>query len=507
MVLNTISRYIIREHQPPFFFSLAVIMFVFVTKFVVQYIGRLFGKGLSTWTILEFVYLNLAWMAALAVPMSVLIASLMAFGRLSADNEITILKTSGINLYRIISPALVWALALTVAMVWYNDQVLPEYNHQARKLSRSIGRKKPTFTLEEGLYLKQKQFNILVEEIERPLEKNLTRNSNIVDPQYDLGEAEAQADRLNNITIFDASKPNLQRTITARHGYLLFDERREQLVFHLFNGGIHEINTRDYSEYRQVAFTKNVFYIPASEQVFKEVEEDERGDREMSIDTMRAVVRQKREDIVEERATIADRMERFLVPADTVAKWLAIRPDSLADSSVFAAAGPDSLGADSLVSGFSLLRADLQRRAITVASRKTQVSLQAVNTSISRTRNLVRQIYKFEVEIYKKYSIPFACIVFVLIGAPLGIRARKGSLGVGVAFSIGFFLLYWVCLIGGEDLADRQLVKPWMAMWFPNIVVGAFGIYMTVRTVRETRFINWDRLPKFMQPFFRGAGG
>ncbi|HQU71019.1 MAG TPA: LptF/LptG family permease, partial [Calditrichia bacterium] len=152
--MTTISRYIIREHLPPFFFSLAVIMFVFVTKFIVQYIGKLFGKGLSTLTILEFVYLNLAWMLALAIPMAVLIASLMAFGRLSADNEITILKTSGINLYRIISPVLIWAALLTLGMIWYNDVVLPEYNHRARQLAHSITRKNPAFSLEEGLFMK-----------------------------------------------------------------------------------------------------------------------------------------------------------------------------------------------------------------------------------------------------------------------------------------------------------------------------------------------------------------
>ncbi len=108
-------------------------------------------------------------------------------------------------------------------------------------------------------------------------------------------------------------------------------------------------------------------------------------------------------------------------------------------------------------------------------------------------------------EIYKKYSIPFACIVFVLIGAPLGIRARKGSLGVGITFSVGFFLLYWACLIGGEELADRQLVSPALAMWFPNILVGVFGIYLTVSAVRETTFIQWERLPKALQIFFKGA--
>ena len=80
-----LPKYIIKEHLGPFFFSLAVIMFVFVTKFIAQYIGRIFGKGLSLLTIIELIYLNLAWMLALAVPMAVLIAALMAFGRFSSE--------------------------------------------------------------------------------------------------------------------------------------------------------------------------------------------------------------------------------------------------------------------------------------------------------------------------------------------------------------------------------------------------------------------------------------
>jgi lipopolysaccharide export system permease protein len=137
------------------------------------------------------------------------------------------------------------------------------------------------------------------------------------------------------------------------------------------------------------------------------------------------------------------------------------------------------------------------------ASRKVQTSFQKITSNFSNRDYFIKQIYKYEVEIHKKFSIPFACIVFVLIGAPLGIRARKGSLGVGITFSIGFFLLYWACLIGGEELADRQLVAPSLAMWSPNILVGAFGIYLTYRTVRETTFIHWERLPKVLQYFFK----
>jgi len=92
-----------------------------------------------------------------------------------------------------------------------------------------------------------------------------------------------------------------------------------------------------------------------------------------------------------------------------------------------------------------------------------------------------RSINRYEVELHKKYSIPAACIVFVLVGMPLGIRVRRGGLGVGFGLSVGFFVLYWAFLIGGEELADRMLVSPWAMMWAPDLLIGALGIYLLLR--------------------------
>ncbi len=138
------------------------------------------------------------------------------------------------------------------------------------------------------------------------------------------------------------------------------------------------------------------------------------------------------------------------------------------------------------------------------ALRQTQATIRLLRNSQKNIAYFEKVINKYKVEIYKKLSIPFACIVFILVGAPLGIRARKGSLAIGATFSIGFFLLYWVCLIGGEELADRRILPAFWAMWFPNIVVGLWGTYMTYRTVKETTFIRWEKLPKFLQLFFKG---
>ncbi len=474
-----LARYIIREHVGPFLFSLAVIMFVFVTKFIVQYIGKIFGKGLSLGTILEFVYLNLAWMLALAVPMAVLVATLMAFGRLSADNEITILKTSGISLYYVIRPVLLLAIVLTILMFLFNDRVLPEYNHRARLLFYSISRKKPTLQLEEGIYIPMGKFSILVEDIEKSLGEEVLRKSDIMGPDFDEGAA----DRLHNITIFDRSEASVQRTIIAEQGRLVFDKKKERLVFTLFNGEIHEISTKDFSEYRRLHFSRTVFYIPAPELVFKRAQDNWRGDREMSIAMMNAEVEKFRKSIAREDSTIRRALRNYF-----------ISPDSL--QHLLSKAMP--------VAQLDTLSRTQKQIARSKALRKIQITLQKIKTARKNIKYHKQQINKFDVEIYKKLSIPFACIVFVLIGAPLGIRARKGSLGIGITFSIGFFLLYWVFLIGGEELADRQLISPFLAMWLANIIVGAFGIYMTYRVVKETTFIQWERLPKFLQAFFKG---
>ena len=86
-----------------------------------------------------------------------------------------------------------------------------------------------------------------------------------------------------------------------------------------------------------------------------------------------------------------------------------------------------------------------------------------------------------------------ACIVFVLLGAPLGIMAKRGGMGVGFGLSVGFIVVYWAFLIGGETLADRQFIAPWLAMWAPNLFLGAVGIILVLRAGRGTAFIRWKR--------------
>ncbi len=471
--MKILYRYIIKEHIGPFFMGLALIMFILLMNFLVRYIGQIFGKGLSALTIIKLIGFNLPWMIALAVPMATLVAVLMAFGRLSSDNEITILKSSGISLYHIIRPSLYAAFALMLVMIYFNDQILPESNHQAKLMLRSIRQKKPTLQLEPNIFYTVDRYTIVVSKIQRPLPEEWLDLSNLLGPEY---QGKPETDRLVDVTIFDQSDPKVDVTITAKEGYMTYSMHRKSLVFTLFKGEFHKLDRQKLTEYERSTFERQVVYIPASDFIFEQRKDSDRSDREMTIAMMYRKVKYYRHEYEVRRKRYAEIVNQNLA---TVDRLLSIN-DSLLTG----------IETDSVLKGITPAQ---WRSARIKATRVVDRFYHQARTNVSFLNMQERAMNKFWVEIHKKFSIPFASIVFVLIGAPLGIMARKGSMGVGMSLSIGFFLLYWVFLIGGEDLADRQFISPFWAMWAANILVGAAGVYLTYKTVKETSFIDWER--------------
>ena len=135
-------RHILTRHLTPFLFSAFVLIFIFMLQFIMQKMDQLAGKGLSALVIAELIVMNLAWMVVLAVPMAVLVATLMAFGNLSSANEITAMRASGVSLYRMIAPVFVASIALCYLLILFNNHVLPDANHRAKILLTDIYRKK-----------------------------------------------------------------------------------------------------------------------------------------------------------------------------------------------------------------------------------------------------------------------------------------------------------------------------------------------------------------------------
>jgi len=129
---------------------------------------------------------------------------------------------------------------------------------------------------------------------------------------------------------------------------------------------------------------------------------------------------------------------------------------------------------------------------------KMNTARNVIVSNVKRVEFTKGEINKYWVEIHKKYSLPAACIVFVLIGAPLGVMTRKGGFGMAASISLFFFLIYWAFLIGGEKLADRNLLSPFLGMWSANFLIGAIGILLTMKSVRETITLEFSWFKKLI---------
>ena len=135
--------------------------------------------------------------------------------------------------------------------------------------------------------------------------------------------------------------------------------------------------------------------------------------------------------------------------------------------------------------------------SLTRVNRRLKNLGRGIESDFSLIKSYNNSINKYLVELHKKFSIPFASIVFIFIGAPMGMMARKSGFSVSMAFSLVFFIIYWIFLIGGEEFADRGFLSPALSMWLPNLILGPLGLFMCYRHSQEQRFLNLDFLYMF----------
>jgi lipopolysaccharide export system permease protein len=441
-----IYRYILKNHLGPFVFSLGTLIFLFLFQFLMKSIDQLIGKGLSLWIIIQLISLNLAWMLTLAVPMSVLVATIMAFGSLSSNNEITIMKASGVSLTKLMFPVLICAAIVTYLMVLFNNEVLPEANHKARVLLQDISKTKPTFFLESGKF-----------------------SDDIGGAKIFVRKTFENSNELEGVYIYDYANPNNKNLITAEKGNISFTNDFKNIVMNLQNGEIHQLNVLDMAnKYRKVEFTKHRIILDAAGFGFQRSSDNAfiRGDRELSasamnllVDSINRIRIKTRESLVSGILDDVNNLFRIKFTDTMLNKNNTVTKIDTSNKSGFVSYDEIPL----------------------IYKNFTGKILQFKNQS-QLEKQLDKQVDVYNVEIYKKYSIPFACLIFILIGAPLGYKVKRGGFGIAAGLSLFFFLLYWASLIGGEKLADRDLVSPFWGMWLVNIILGIFGLYLMFKS-------------------------
>ena len=537
--MKILQRYVLKEHVGPLLFALATLTSLLLLNQIAKQFGNLVGKGLEWSVIGEFFMLSVPFIIAMTLPMAVLVATLYAFSRLASENEITALKASGVGHFRILGPVLWGAFGISLLMIWFNDQVLPAANHRLSTLQTDIGRTKPTFALREQVINEVSPGRLYLR----------------------AGDIDEGSNGLHEVTIYDLSDPQRRRTVHADSGRMQLAANREDLELTLFDGYSQEIPRDNTTELQRLYFRTDLVKVRGVATGFsRTADKGYKSDREMTICEMQSEVHRAARDLKSANMDLANTMGNaahylatgetrpieaaspdvriwslahaycnYLVPLFRVDEAEAAElplPDDALASSEQAVQQSGGAGTDSATRRLP----ETVRRALPPTFRgpqgtQQQVTAQPVLTgspaalgripavdpyviaqgqiqaASSRIQNSRMDLNQYQVEIEKKFALAAACLVFVLLGAPMALRFPRGGVGLVIGASLTVFGLYYVGLIAGETLADKLIVSPFVAMWMANIlftIAGFVFLYMLRRSGSTTRGGDfgemWDAL-------------
>jgi lipopolysaccharide export system permease protein len=469
---TTIQRDLLRRFIGPFMFSFSVIVALLIMQFLILFTDRLVGKDLPLLTILELIFSNLASLVVLAIPMSMLAASLLVYGRLSELNEFTALRAAGIHPWQLIKPLLWVSLLVFGIMVYFSNRILPEANLQSKRLWTEIRLIRPAFDVQPGVFY-----------------------DGIDGYTFLANRIDTQTDSLYGITLYRDQGTYGRAVFRAEKGHIQSELGGSFLKLDLIGGHVtrwipQSTGNRlmEQSAYQRYSIRFDISTIIPSDSSGNSLQ----SDRSMSIRELRTQI-----DSVElqlktqlqyfskkENFALQRLIEAPLSPAFTLKPSL-FTPNVLPEyySTNLKASNIVFLQSDSIppIDRISVLRSTIE------SLKSSQLDYQNLGQNLQWRE---QQKAEYRVEILKKFAVPFVCIPFFLCGAFIGLLSKRGNLGFAAITSAVVSTLFWISIIQGEKWADRLFISPAVGMWFGNaLLMTLAGILMyRVYTEKEFRF-------------------
>ncbi|MDF7811491.1 LptF/LptG family permease [Hymenobacter sp. YC55] len=472
--MKKLDKLILRAFAGPFLLTFAVVEFILLTQYMLKYLDDLVGKDLGFDIIGQLLFFFSVLMVPVALPLAVLLSSLMTFGTLGEHHELTAIKTSGISLTRILRPVLLTSLLLAGFAFWFNNAIVPRANLKAYSLLWDLRQQKLALDIRPGVF-----YNGIPGYTIKVNDK--------------LGE---DGDILMGVMIYDHTQGSgTMRVILADSGRMFTRFGGEYLSLELFRGQSYveqpDANNRAGASFIRQAFSRNMITFPLASFDLNRTKEELFSDNKMmkNVSQLEHFI-----DSLQNRL----RSEQRLVPRMVSPYYTYLRFDTTGRA------------ANRRVEQLQVPATKLPVVSVSTLEQATNRARNVrafAGSTGERLANLAKESSNYRIEVYRKYVQSFAILLMFLIGAPLGAIIKKGGLGVPILVSILFFIIYYIFSIIGEKYGREGVMSVGFGMWMSTMILLPFGLFFLYQARNDAGLWEWnlwDKLPAKIRWPFRG---
>ena len=467
--MKKINLLVVKAFIGPFLGTFFISMFLFLMLFLWKYIDDLVGKGLEWHVVARLLFFSLADLIPMALPLAVLLSSLMTFGNLSESYEMVALKASGVSIYRALLPAFLIIVFLSVLTFYVSNIVIPKANLEAKSLLWDIRNKKPAFDIKEGIFY-----------------------NGIDGYQIKVGSKDVDNEVIRDILIYEL-KPGYSELsiIRAQSGKMKLSDDKRLLYFTLFKGIRYEelvenANYRNRIPSTTTFFEEQKITFDLSDLDLKETDKAlfKGSAVMMNINELQLAIDSAKREIKNRNTATRD----FLRPYYPDPKLL-MQGSNVKDS--------PALANDTILLNFSK---ENRYNILELALGSTRNLKSIIESSAQQLEDIKNDDRMFTIKWHEKFTLSFVLIVLFLLAAPLGTIIRKGGLGAPMVSAIAFFVVFFLLNNFGEKLAKSEQWSVYAGMWLSSLFLIPVGLFLTYKAMRDSQLFNQEFYYRFLQP-------
>lgn len=466
--MKKINLLVVKAFVGPFLGTFFISMFLFLMLFLWKYIDDLVGKGLEWHVVARLLFFSLADLIPMALPLAVLLSSLMTFGNLAESYEMVALKASGVSIYRALFPAFIIIVLLGLLTFYVSNIVIPKANLEAKSLLWDIRNKKPAFDIKEGTFY-----------------------NGIEGYQIKIGSKDKDNETIRDILIYEIKAGYSELSIIrAESGKMKLSDDKRLLYFTLFKGTRYEELVENNNYQKTVPATTTYFdeqkiTFDLSNLDLKQTDKELfKGSAVMmnikelqhAIDSARREIKKRKNDT-----------RNFLRPYYPDPKQL-MQGKNVKDSPV--------LTNDTIILNFA---PESRYNILELALGSSRNLKSIIESSAQQLEDIKNDDRMFTIKWHEKFTLSFVLVVLFLLAAPLGTIIRKGGLGMPMVVSIIMFILYYVINMIGIKMGREGILPEWMGAWLASIILLPVGIFVLNRAANESAIFDKDKYQKLIE--------